>query len=438
MGSSSSKGEEVKPQETEEEKSQRLAEIAKEKQEALRLQAEADKVLGTFEFPKKQLPIDSEGYCKSFSLDEEQELLSFFDEFGFVVINNVLTKEEVEKTIIEIWDALEEHSWGWEEKDKVLRDDPRTWTNDFWPQAIMKLGILGDRVASGKCAFQNRQNPNVYKAFSLVYKRKDLWASLDRYGIMRPTKNVPLAALPDKAKARTSAQLTADTKIEVKDYPEWKTAEAWLHWDLNPWKWTGTTEGNDYSFTNFITENNGSKNDGNVKVQGLINLGSSREGDGGFFCVPGYHKYLRQWCEKTLHTSYCKQNDVRFEFVGVHKDDALKKQGVPITTRPGSLVIWNSELPHCNYPNNSNQFRLNQYLKMLPQHEGAKGIDNRIMQMKLLLPKDFEVSELGKKNFWIRKLGQRNSRTKNRLMQTYYYHTYSCGVAGVGLAFNVD
>jgi hypothetical protein len=43
-------------------------------------------------FPSYTIPRDSEGYVVSFSLDEKEAFINFFDEFGFVVVKDVLTQ----------------------------------------------------------------------------------------------------------------------------------------------------------------------------------------------------------------------------------------------------------------------------------------------------------------------------------------------------------
>ena len=40
-------------------------------------------------------------------------------------------------------------------------------------------------------AWKNRQNLNVYEAFSEILGSNHLWTSIDRYGIMRPTLLLP-------------------------------------------------------------------------------------------------------------------------------------------------------------------------------------------------------------------------------------------------------
>jgi len=218
---------------------------------------------------------------------------------------------------------------------------------------------------------------------------------LDRLGIMRPTKNVPVGKL-NPTITRTTVPIEENPELPCKDYPEWKTQSLWLHWDLNPWSWSGTSEGIDYSFTSFITENNGSRNDGNRKLQGLLTLVDSHVGDGGFCCVPGFHKHLSTWASKTSNTAYAERYHEKFIFVHVPKADLINQQVKHVSARAGSLLVWNSELPHCNYPNDSNNFRINQYVKMFPAQEGRENTEIRQDIMKELTT-NVEVTNLGKK-----------------------------------------
>jgi len=69
-----------------------------------------------------------------------------------------------------------------------------------------------------------------------------------------------------------------------------------------------------------------------------------------------------------------------------------------VSARAGSLIVWSSELPHCNYPNDSDRFRMNYYIKMFPAQENAAGVEIRREIMKSCL-EGLEVSELGRKVF---------------------------------------
>jgi len=135
-------------------------------------------------------------------------------------------------------------------------------------------------------------------------------------------------------------------KPAITDRPEWKTYSSWLHWDLNPWAWESNL-GEDYKFSDFITENNGSKKMGKIKCQGLINLVDALEDDGGFMCVPGFHKHLKEYVEKTKHLDYPKLTLTKnsFSFSNVQPGDPINEQGQKITARAGTLIIWSSELP---------------------------------------------------------------------------------------------
>jgi len=169
----------------------------------------------------------------------------------------------------------------------------------------------------------------MYQVFCHLYKRSDLWVSIDRYGIMRPTQQIPLGKLkPVTQRTEVSATdlLESDAPIQNKD--NWKTEKLWLHWDLNPWKWTGTQEGLDYVFEHFIIENNGSRNSTgqDLKLQGLIALVDSREQDGGFCCVPGFHHHLKDWAKATMLSHAASQKNNVFDYVNVPKGDKLHNQ----------------------------------------------------------------------------------------------------------------
>src|SRR5262249_16184657 len=93
-------------------------------------------------------------------------------------------------------------------------------------------------------------------------------------------------------------------------------------------------------------------------------------------------------------------NDDR-DYVSVPKDDPMQKQVQPVPIRAGSLLIWNSKQPHCNYANDSDQFRMVQYIKMFPVRDHKNKYETfckiRKERMRLDLPDGFEPNEFGKK-----------------------------------------
>eukprot|EP01080_Neovahlkampfia_damariscottae_P012488 gene12488-6236_t len=258
----------------------------------------------------------------------------------------------------------------------VNRENPNTWTFEYgWPFQGAQ-GLLGGSSSFHYQAFLNRLNPNVYESFSNILGTKDLWTSIDRYGIMRPTKNVKING-------------------EIKDMEKWKTTQKWLHWDLNPWEIKNKTPPtfNTKQF-NFLSENNDNYQE-EFKVQGLISLLDSTENDGGFLCVPGFHKKVIEWASANVKQKSPKTSN----FVMVPKEDEIQKYVQKITVKAGSLIIWNSRLPHCNYPNNSNNFRLNQYLKMFQSYKDAPKdyLEMRRNLLKQNLPKQLVLNEVDKK-----------------------------------------
>ena len=51
---------------------------------------------------RNTLPLEG-NFCKSFSVDQQEEYVAFFKKYGFVVIKDVLTPEEIKLTQEEIW-----------------------------------------------------------------------------------------------------------------------------------------------------------------------------------------------------------------------------------------------------------------------------------------------------------------------------------------------
>jgi hypothetical protein len=331
-----------------------------------------------FEIPL--IPRDDEGFTQSFTIDQIEEYTSFFEQYGIVVIRDVLTDEQVTKSVDDIWNNC------LMKETQVKRDDPITWKPDFgWPN-MHHVGILGVDVATNETAFENRQNENVYTVFSQLIGRNDLHVSLDRIGIMRPTKGVECSIDGRK-----------------RNFPTYQSIASWMHWDLNPWQYSKSNskqsvpeidDEDPHGF--FISENNETSTD-YLKVQGFVALSDSKDADGGFLAVPGFNHLINEWSEAN------KLDKSNGDFIQVPKNDPLIQQGQNITVRKGGLVIWSSTIPHCNYPNASDQFRIVQYIKMFPACKDKKFSDKRTELVKMLLSDvpDFVPSQLGNKVFGI-------------------------------------
>jgi hypothetical protein len=319
-------------------------------------------------------PNDPE-YCLSFTKDQKEEYKKFFDEYGFVVIRDVLSREQIDATLEEVWNIItgkdpqtapqvEYIKKYYEEKLKipfmpVLRDDPRTWTeNNGWPPGS-HLGLLGSGSAFQRHAFENRVNPVMYDVCKTLMNRNDLWIGIDRYGVIRPNTNV---LLPDGTR---------------QDFPNYKTSSTWMHWDINPFKLLHNHDEDipdkfekdikhkdDINNTFFLSERNSTLLPV-LKHQGLIALTDARECDGGFLTVPGFSKSnTKAWAEHNA-TRVAASDD----YVMVPRDDPMIEQGRPIPVRAGSLIMWDSRQPHQNFPNRSDRFRICQYVKTFPARD---------------------------------------------------------------------
>lgn len=72
--------------------------------------------------------VDCEGYTKSFSLEENEEILKFFDEYGFVVVRDIIDSQtQIEETIDEIWSLLRVMN------PIIDKNDSSTWDDKYWP-----------------------------------------------------------------------------------------------------------------------------------------------------------------------------------------------------------------------------------------------------------------------------------------------------------------
>jgi len=121
---------------------------------------------------------EENGYVKSFDLSQGEELVKFFWKYGFVVIHDAIPPTDVQATIDDIW---QKHI------PNVDRNDPSSWSKLNWSSVFgssynTKRGFLGYEPGISLAAWNNRQNPTVYEAFSRIWGRRDLWVKLDRYG----------------------------------------------------------------------------------------------------------------------------------------------------------------------------------------------------------------------------------------------------------------
>lgn len=76
----------------------------------------------------------------------------------------------------------------------------------------------------------------------------------------------------------------------------------------------------------------------------------------------------------------------------------MQAQVEKISAHAGSLIVWMGEEPHCNYPNDSDRFRINQYVKMFPAQTGRPNTaTRRLVVSEMTSHLEEELTPLGLK-----------------------------------------
>jgi hypothetical protein len=146
---------------------------------------------------------------------------------------------------------------------------------------------------------------------------------------------------------------------------------------------------------------------GELNVQGLVNLADNLEEDGGFWLVPGFHKYMVQWA--TEHKSLRKKFGRHFQFLLFDKSDIpdMYAAACHVSTRAGSAILWDQRTMHGSRVNCSLRPRFAQFFKMFPrQHEAMTSKRAKYRREAILLKLEkanvdpnTDLSPLGKRLF---------------------------------------
>ncbi len=304
-------------------------------------------------------PVDANGFVTSFDIADHSAISLFFEQFGFVIIRDVLSKEDIEDTLDEFYQKFNfQNNNSFESLSEEL---------------FASLGIVGEGPdLKSRAQLNNRQNPNVHRAFATILKNNKLIVDHDRLGVMRPTFH------------------------NNHENVGWRTKPNWLHLDCNP-------NNGGVSVAGFARKKNAIcvNFDQDVLVQGLIALTTAYKEDGGFHCVPGSHKFSRQWAAvnrcNTLSTT---------ETMNVPQHDILHNKIQKIPLREGSLVVWNSLLFHGNFPNHSENCRIVQYVRFTPADSVVFG---PLAPTVECYPSFYPITNLGKKLFGLENYKARNT-----------------------------
>jgi ectoine hydroxylase-related dioxygenase (phytanoyl-CoA dioxygenase family) len=184
--------------------------------------------------------------------------------------------------------------------------------DDSWYRPPVDTGGMVE-MYQHQALWDNRQHPRVYEVYRQLLGRDDLWVSIDRATFKPP---------PDER------------------FPQYQKI-GFMHLDADPY--AGPVP---------------------FGLQGVLYLTDTSADQGGFHCMPGWHKRTDEWMKLAQKlTSKPNANSVS----GPALSDLPDR--TPIEGKAGELVIWNRALPHGNGWNTSQRPRLAQYILMMPARD---------------------------------------------------------------------
>jgi Phytanoyl-CoA dioxygenase (PhyH) len=279
-------------------------------------------------------PITKDGYAESVASSDGQEITSRLDRFGLVAVR-ILNEAECSRTVEAFFkESNEQQRPG---ATSQLSMDPLTWGNENWPNNSHFL--VRRRPSIGLAPTLVRTHPKIKEVFATIFGTDDLQTSIDRWGVMRGTVNIPTCQQDDNG------------TIVLQDHPEWRQ-HLRLHWDMNPW-------------ASYIDEN---QNEGqHHRYQALVAILDSPENVGGFRCVPGsHHWYMKQWAASNTTPSNYSMSSYRSVKIADNDSANNLSQNIPI--KAGDMLVFDSRLLHGTFTNESSSMRLVQYMRMMPSN----------------------------------------------------------------------
>lgn len=293
-----------------------------------------------FDYPETPFVEENNFYTKSFNIEDKTNILLFFKEYGFVIIDNIISNEECKKTELEIFNYLN-------------ITDTKSFFNHTEDNIVSRKPLFTPNIVN------NRQNINIYNIFSMLLNNKNLLVSHDICYFLKPTKFVNINnKIMDMNKWKTSDDIYLD--INLLNINKKKI--------LNKLNYTNTKN---FIYENFIVDIN------DKNINGLINLTDNMKNDGGFSCVPGFHKYFEYWF------SQCNQNDlINSDNYKFSKDDPIKKKLYKINIKKGSLLLWDQKIPYSIEQNNSSAYWLAQKIKYTYKFNNTSRHNTLMMYLK--------------------------------------------------------
>ena len=232
----------------------------------------------------------------------DPQMLAYLQEFGYVVVRNVVDEDQIRAATDLVWQFLES-SAGWK------REDSSTWTTESFAKIGMpQTGIInGAGVGQSKAQWYIRCLPTVQAAFQKVWSSHMENSHRDKHAAV--------------------SLLTSFDGINVyrpwRDNAEWKTVGGWTHVDQ------------------------GRSKHGFHCIQGLVSLTNSTPETGGLVVMPGTHEH---------HSAFINSHATNeFDFARIPRDSpSLPKEMRNcirlVTASAGDLILWDSRTIHDNTP----------------------------------------------------------------------------------------
>jgi ectoine hydroxylase-related dioxygenase (phytanoyl-CoA dioxygenase family) len=233
---------------------------------------------------------------------------TFWEENGYVVVRDAVPQENLDAMVAAIWEFLQIDP---EDREQWYKYKP--YTRDDKCSPISSAGMV--EIYQHQALWDNRQYPKIHQAFAEIWGDEKLWVSLDRANMKPPARE---------------------------DRPEW-CSKGMIHWDTDT-----------------------SKQPIPFGVQGVLYLTDTAEDQGGFQCVPGFHRSFDEW----VKTQPADRNPRRPDLEGLEVES--------IAGKAGDLLIWHRLLAHGNGHNTSDRPRLAQYISMRPAREDEEARQVRI------------------------------------------------------------
>jgi len=226
-----------------------------------------------------------------FDLADQRWLQHLSDE-GYVVLADVLSKQEVAEAFDHLW-AFLPGATGWQ------RDAPSTWRRSGLERCgLPQWGIL-KALGAGNCdaVWFCRTRPRVREAFEQIWGTNQLISSFDGFNVFLPWHH---------------------------GRPECKTQSGWMHADQGPGR------------------------QGLHAIQGFVALTAQGARTGGLQVIPASHHTHNAW---VTEPTFARDHDFCMVQQALPISAPLLQQQTRLVhCQAGDLVLWDSRTVHCNTP----------------------------------------------------------------------------------------